>query len=167
MNKKQLGAFLKVMSKDDSRPILKTAYIDKYDDKYVLVSTDGYKLAAVYVDEDVEPILGKMIRREAIEKWYKLATGKSRLTGEELVAVSADDYAQHGSYESGEYVKWQSIIPQIERAGQDVMMFNAEFFKIIQDMDGSEGIKVELYGKLAPMVVKSERLLAVVMPMKQ
>lgn len=166
MNKKQVGAFLKIMSKDSSRPILNTAYIDRYEGRRVMVATDGYKLAAVYLDEDAEPIVGKLIRREAIEKWYKLATGKSRLTGEELVAVSADDYAQHGSYQEGKYPEWQRLVPTSEPEGQEVMHFNAEFMKIVQDMNGADSIQVELRGKLAPMMIKSEVSLAMVMPMK-
>src|SRR5690606_8876481 len=139
MNKKQVGAFLKVMGKDDMRPVLKTAYIDKYNDRLVMVATDGYKLSAVYLDEDAEPLLGRLIRREAIERWYKLATGKSRLTGEELVRVSADDYAQHNEYQDGTYPQWQALVPKGEIEGQGEMAFNAEFFKIVQDLEASDG----------------------------
>lgn len=167
MNKKQVGAFLKVMGKDEFRPTIRVAYVDKYENDYVLVATDGYKLAAVKMDEDVEPLVGKMIRREAIEKWYKLATGKSRLTGEELVAVSSDDYAQNNSYQEGTYPDWKKLIPSYEpEEGQTMMAFNAEFFKIVQDLDGENAIKVKLYGDLAPMVMKTERGVYIVMPMK-
>ena len=108
-----------------------------------------------------------MIRRNAIERWYKLATGKSRLTGEELVGVSADDYAQHGEYQDSNYPGWQALVPRGDTQSQHQMSFNAEFFKIVQDLNGAESTKVELYGPLSPMVVKSDVALSLVMPMKQ
>lgn len=166
MNKKQVGAFLKVMSKDDMRPILCTAKVDRYNDKLYLVATDGYKLAAIELDEYADEIEGKMIRRSAIERWYKLATGKDRLTGEELVRLSAEDYAMNDGYQEGNYPQWQSLVPTGEPEPQSTMHFNADYFKIIQDLDGEESIKVKLYGKLAPMVFETERGLYLVMPMK-
>lgn len=166
MNKKQVGALLKVMSKDDMRPILCSGYVDKFRDEVVLVVTDGYKLAAVKMGDDAEELMGKMIRRSAIERWYKLATGKSRLTGEELVHVASDDYGQHGSYRDGNFPQWQGLVPNEEPEKQDTMHFNADFFKVVQDLDGADSLEVKLYGKLAPMVVDTERGYYMVMPMK-
>lgn len=166
MNKKQVGALLKVMSKDGMRPTLCTGYVDTLDGRTVLVVTDGYKLAAVYMD-GAEELVGKMIRREAIERWYKLATGKSRLDGEELLAVASEDYGQHnGYYDDSKYPEWQKLIPQGTTEPQEGMAFNAEYFKIMQDLDGADSLEVSLYGKLAPMVIRTERGLYMVMPMK-
>lgn len=166
MNKKQVGALLKVISKDTTRPILCNAYVGTWNDTPVLVATDGYKLSVSYV-EGADELVGKLIRRDALERWYKLATGKDRLTGDELVRVSSDDYAQHGSYESGQYPDWASLIPLGEPSGQDTMAFNAEYFKIIQDLDGDDSLRVTLYGALSPMVVKTERGIYVIMPMRK
>lgn len=41
MNKKQLGAFLKVMGKDDTRPALMVAKVDRYDGKLGIVAKNG------------------------------------------------------------------------------------------------------------------------------
>lgn len=166
MNKKQLGAFLKVMGKDEARRALMQAKVDRYDDKLALIATNGYMLAAVFLDEDAEEIEGRVIRREALEKWYKLATGKSRLTGQELVAVSADDYAQHGSYSDVEFVPWQKVVPSSTLEGQSIMHFNADYFKTVQDLDGQDSIRVRLHGALAPMEFETERGYYLVMPMK-
>lgn len=166
MNKKQLGAFLKVMSKDDMRPILCTAKIDLYNEVPHLVATNGYVLAAVKLDEDASELVGKMIRRDALEKWYKLATGKSRLTSEELISVSSDDYAQHNGYQDGNYPQWQSLVPEGVSVSQPEMAFNADFFKIIQDLDGADSVKVELFGKLSPMKITTDSGMYLVMPMK-
>lgn len=165
MNKKQTLAFLKVMGKDISRDKLRSAYVDKWDDRVVLVTTNGYILAAIYMDEDAEPAVGKMIRREAIERWYKLATGKSRLTGDELVKVLNDDYTQEGSYKEGAYVDWKRLVMTSELAPQKRMRFNAEFFKIVQDVDGADDLTVELRGEVAPMNIHTDRGFYIVMPM--
>lgn len=165
MNKKQVAALLKVISKDETRPeALRCAYIDKLGDKVVLVATDGYKLAAINLTEDHEHLVGRLIRREAIEKWYKLSTGKSRLI-DEIEQVSNEDYATHGSYVE-KYVNWQTVLPSYEPDGQKQMKFNAEFFKIIQELDGTDDLVVTLYGDLAPMEIKTDRGYYLVMPMK-
>lgn len=168
LNKKQVGAFLKIMSKDDSRPVICSAKVDIYEDKAVLVATDGYVLTALNLDtEDATEIQGKMVRRSAFEKWYKLATGKDRLTTQELVRLSSEDYGDNGDYLSGEYPKWQGLVPTGEPEGQDVMSFNADFFKNVQDLQGSDGLTVTLYGKLAPMVIKNDAGVTLVMPRKK
>lgn len=165
MNKKQVGALLKVMSKDTTRPAMCAGYVDSYEGKTVLVATDGYAMAIVNM-EGAKELEGKLIRREAIEKWYKLATSKSRLTGEELVHVSADDYAQHGEYSRYNYVPWKDILPRGETQPQASMKFNAEYFKTMQDIEGVPATRVELYGALKPMVMRGELGTYIVMPMK-
>lgn len=174
MNKKQVAALLKVMSKDDTRPVLCSGYVDKFEDSVVLVVTDGYSLAAVKMN-GADELVGKIIRRDAIERWYKLTDGKSRLTGEELVRVSSDDYAHHGEYFDNEgmtsgttrYPEWQKLVPSGEQQPQEAMSFNAEYMKQVQDLDGSDGLTVALYGKLAPMVVRTNNGLYLVMPRKR
>lgn len=168
MNKKQVAAFLKIMSKDDSRPVLCTAYVDKFEDRVVLVATDAYRLSAVYLEGDeAEELVGKLIRRTAIERWYKLATGKSRLTAEELKVVANEDVALNGGEFDGKYPEWQKLVPTTELDGQKKMAFNAEFFKAVQDLNDTENVTVELRGILAPMVVRSNVSYSMVMPIKQ
>lgn len=167
LNKKQVGALLKVMGKDESRAILTSVYIDKWGDDTVLVATNGYIMAILQLDpEDAEPLVGKMIRREAIERWYKLATGKSRLNTMELVQVSSDDYAQHGEYQTGEYPRWQSVVPSGVADGADEIAFNADLAKTLQDLDGSEGLMWTVYGKLRPLMANTDNGTYLVMPVK-
>jgi len=167
LKKTQVGALLKVISKDEMKPILTNAYIDKWGDDTVLVATNGYVFAALYLDtEDAEPLVGKLIRREAFEKWYKLATGKDRLTTQELVRLSSDDYAQHGAYAEGTYPEWKKIVPEGIGESQFEMIFNADFVKVLQDLEDAEGMKWELTGKLTPMVSRTEKGTYLLMPRK-
>ena len=167
MNKKQVGALLKVMGKDEMRPILASVYIDKWGDDTVMVATNGYVMAILQLDtEDAEPLVGKMIRREAIERWYKLATGKSRLNTMELVQVAAEDYGRHGSYQDGKYPTWQSVVPSGIADGADTIAFNADLAKTLQDLDGSEGLAWTVYGKLQPLMANTDNGTYLLMPKK-
>jgi len=166
MNRKQVYNFLKVMMKDKSRAGLEVAYVDDLYGKPVLVATDGYILTAVYLGEEAKDYVGKRISREAIEKWYKLADGKSRLTAESLQDLMEDD-AHNGWQPVGEYPKWQQLIPSTDSAMQDMSMaFNADFVKVVQDLNNSQGVHIKLYGKLAPMVIDDEVSFSLIMPMK-
>lgn len=167
MNKKQVTAFLKIVSKDKGRETLTNAYIDEYDGRTVMVGTDGYKLAMIYLDEDADNLRGKMIRRDALERWARAASGKDRLTGEALQEVSRADYALHNGYYDGKYPDWKKVIPTGEKVPQDSMTFNGEFAKIIQDLDGGDGVTLELYGAISPMVARTELGIYIIMPMYQ
>lgn len=167
MNKKQVGAFLKVMDKDEMRPILASVYIDRWHDGIVMVATNGYIMAILPLDtEDAEPLVGKMIRREAIERWYKLATGKSRLDTMELVQVASEDYGRHGNYQEGNYPKWQGVVPSGIADGADTIAFNADLAKTLQDLDGSDGLVWTVYGKLQPLMASTDNGTYLLMPMK-
>ena len=167
LNKKQVGALLKVMGKDDMRPILASVYVDKWGDDTVMVATNGYIMAILPLDnEDAEELVGKMIRREAIERWYKLATGKSRLNTMELVQVASEDYGQHGSYREGNYPTWQSVVPSSIADGADTIAFNADLAKTLQDLDGSDGLVWTVYGKLQPLMASTDNGTYLLMPRK-
>lgn len=167
LKKAQVGALLKVMGKDEGRSVLMHAKIDMWDDKAVLVVTDGYVLAMLYIDsEDAQPIMGKLIRRDAIERWYKLATGRNRLTTQELVAVSNDDYAKHGEYANPSYPIWKNIIPTGNSVEQTQVKFNADYLKTLQDLHDDGALSWELTGRLAPMVSRTDKGIYLVTPIK-
>lgn len=164
MNRKQVNAFLKVMSKDTSRPVLCSTLIDKFNDKPVMVVTDGYILAAVYLDYVDDSYIGKRITRAAIEKWYKLADGKSRLTGDSIQELMEDD-VHNGRDLYGDYPKWQGIVPK-EHAAVDTIAFNADFAKTLQDLNGKDGLTYKLSGKLGAMVSDTDVAFCMLMPLK-
>ena len=166
MDKKQVAAFLKIMSKDETRPILNCGYVDVLNDQVVLVATDGYKMTAVYVDDDALDLVGTKIRRSAFERWYKLADGKSRLTGEELVQLASEDYGMNNGYMDGDYPNWKGLIPEGVTTSIPEVKFNAEFFKIIQDLNSDTNVVVEFHGPLSPMVIDHEKSYSLVTPMK-
>lgn len=162
MNRKQVNAFLKIMSKDKFRPVLCSALIDKLNNKDVLVATDGYVLTAVYLEYVDDSYIGKRISREAIERWYKLADGKSILNGDTLQELMEDD-AYNGRDLYGDYPKWQQLVPR-ESQPTDSIAFNADFAKKVQDLNGVDGLTYTLNGKLGAMVSDTDVAYTMLMP---
>jgi hypothetical protein len=109
--------------------------------------------------DDADDYVGKLISRVDIEKWYKLATGTSRFNTQELVDL------YDGTDNAFEFPKWQNLIPT-EIEGMDKITFNADYMKVMQDLDGSKGMTWGLTGRLRPIKAETDRGLYVVMPMK-
>ena len=170
MDRKQVNAFLKVMSKDKTRPVLCSAYIDEYKGKGVLVATDGYVLVAVRLEDIEQDHIGKRVSREAVERWYKLADGRSRLSGADLQEMMEFDQFNK-SYLDGVYPQWQQLVPSkvdVDAFISDTSIsFNANYAKILQDVRGIDCLTLKMYGKLAPMVHEDETGLYILMPMKE
>lgn len=165
MNRKQVNAFLKIMSKDTSRPVLCSTLVDSFRGKAALVAIDGYVLTAVYLGETDDSYIGKRITRTAIEKWYKLADGKSRLTGETIQELMEDD-VHNGRELYGDFPKWQQIVPK-ESQAVDTIAFNADFAKTVQDLNAVDGLTLTLNGKLGAMVSDTEVAYTLIMPLKR
>lgn len=167
LTKKQVGALLKVMSNDTSRPILNGVHIDEYKGKHVMVATNGYILTALELDVE-NPLdfkMGTFVRRSALEKWYKLATGKNRLTTEELVKVSAEDYADNNGYQQGQYPDWKNILPDEKGIETLELTFNADYMKTMQDL-ADKPLTYRFNGKLGALVAKNNNDLYVIMPLR-
>ena len=167
MNKKQVGALLKIISKDTAREVLTLAHIAEYDGEIVLQGTDGYVLAMIKLDkEDAQEYVGKSIRRASLEKWYKLATGKSRLDTQELINVLNEDYGQYGEFEGSQYPDFKVVLDNAKLKEVDEIVFNADFAKNLQDLNNGNALRYKMHGKLAPLIAKSDLGTFVLMPMK-
>ena len=165
MNRKQVNAFLKIMSKDTSRPVLCSTLVDEFNGKRGLAATDGYVLTIAYLDDVDDSYVGKRITRTAIEKWYKLADGKSRLTGETIQELMEDD-VHNGRELYGDFPKWQQIVPK-ESQAVDTIAFNADFAKTVQDLNAVDGLTYTLNGKLGAMVSDTDVAYTMLMPLKR
>ena len=164
MNKKQLGAFLKVVYKGKDRPALTNILIDRIKGKTCLVGTNGVMLAAVFVD-GLDEWVGRQIARIDLEASHKAMTSRvSDLFGANEVAEIMDN----GRNVTTKFPDYMSLItPYLEGepTGQARMRFNADFFKVIQDLNSEDSLTINLYGETKPMVFKSERGIYIVMPM--
>ena len=166
LNKKQVGALLKVIGSDTSRQALCQVKIDTWGDRAVLVAVNGYIMCALFLDKELaEPIQGKLIRRDAIDRWYRLATGKNKFNTSELTEILNDDYTQNGGYSDLTFPEWKKVMPMnFENAGS--IKFMAEYAKTLQDLDGGEGMRYMLNTDKGAMRADTPRGIYILMPMK-
>lgn len=172
LTKRQVGALLEVLSKDEARPILQHAKIDMYKGKPVLVATDSYKMCILSLSDDVTPIMGHVVHRSDLLKWYKLASHKDVLRDTDLFGMHrADDQAMFKSdnADKSEYPKWQPILDRGKEAPETIsaISFNAEYVATMQKLSGTEGgLRWEFTGRLDPMICNMNDDIYVVMPLK-
>ena len=159
LTKKQVNSLLKVMYKGKDRAALECLAITRYGDDgdIVAVASNGYSLAALYLDvEEAEKIVTLKLRRDALETWYKLAQARDTLDTAGLVKLFDDDYQRHGSHLDVSYPDWTKLLDVANERPSEIT-FNAEYAKHLQDLDGSDGLKYRVNGYLKPMIAYNER----------
>lgn len=166
MNKKQVAALLKVISKDTMRPALTNVVIDKWNDDVYMIATNAYCMALMKLDDEAEQFVGQVLRRTAIERWYKLAGSKDTLTAETLPELFNDDYSQNGSYSEYPAFPWAKVMPDAVRASTSVITFNGEYSKVLQELDGSDMLTYSLGNDIDAMIAETERGIYILMPIK-
>lgn len=162
LTKKQVKAFLEVLSSDESRPVLTHAKIDMLDGTPVLIGTDSYKLAALKLTDDILPEMGSLVPRESLVKWYKLASNKDYLTEVELITMAIPEE------EVGKYPEWQRLVPDVKDiVDLPNIRINAGYMFTLQTLVEMPGLEWEFYGPLAPVVSRYNGNLLIVMPLKK
>lgn len=164
LTKKQVKAFLEVLSSDDTRPILTQASIELYNDVSHLVATDSYKLAAIPVN-GVSDIIGKRIPREELVKWYKLAGNKDLFTDENVRELATIDPEEHGKYPA-----WQEIVPKLDEETTPQHSFGAQAsymltMEKLSEQDG--GMYWDFYKDHVMLVNRTNGSLYVVMELRK
>lgn len=159
LTRKQVKALLDVISSDETRPVLNNLVIDKYENKIVAVATDGYKLVAL--DTEIsEDHLGKVVSRENLIKWYKLANAKDRLDDKWLLEMTEELNA--------DYPKWQDLIPKGDPTPSNQICLDAQYLLTMSTLADSHLI-LNFYNKdnhVAPIVSRANNGLYVIMPVR-
>jgi hypothetical protein len=171
LSKKQVKAFLEVISSDETRPVLTHAKIDELEGQPVLIGTDSYKLAAIKLTDDILPKMGSLIPRAELVKWYKLASNKDYLTETELLEMAIPDDQGFGE-DKTQYPKWQKLVPSEDtRTELTGICINADFMATMQILSGSDGysggMPWEFYGSLSPVISRKDGSIYLVMPLKK
>lgn len=164
LTKKQVKAFLEVLSSDEVRPILTQASIELYNDITHLVATDSYKLVAIPVN-GVSDMVGKRIPRAELVKWYKLAGTKDYFTDENVRELATIDPEEHGKYP-----EWQKLIPTDteEPFAQTGMGVQASFLVTMENLAGqSGGMYWDFYKDHSMIVAKENSCIYVVMELRK
>lgn len=128
LTKKQVGALLKFMPSDGVRPAIEQLHIETYNGRTVAVALDGRQLVALYVDF-ADDAVGRVVKRDELVKWYKLATAKSRLDDNalfELLAPAETDASQ--------FTDWQQLVID-EPAPATQLFYNADFLANAQQLN--------------------------------
>lgn len=158
LNKKQVGALLKVLSSDKTRPVLmELAICADSSDQTVLVATDGYVLAALPA-ADLKDLRGKSITRDSLTRWYKLASTRDALSAGELKDIAGEP--------SGMYPNWNALIDQQHPSEIASVIVNAEFMAIMQKLAGDEPLKYKFHGPHGALIADRDGARYVVMPLK-
>lgn len=161
MNRKQIGALLKIASKDASRPVLTSVHVDVYEGKTCLVATDGYILAMRYL-EGIDSHVGETIPRKLMERWYKLADNKSWFDAETVDEMFTDKDYKPSDYK---YPNYKSLIPTSNHSTNRRVNFNAELALALQKVSGKPGLEWEFYGEREPITAKDETGIYLLMPL--
>lgn len=157
LTRSQVKAWLDTMSDDTSRPVLNAAYIDQYDNRTVLVTTDGYVLTAMDAP-GLKDSVGKFITRLDLVKWYKLANSKSLFTDEEALTLVSDVV-------EGKYPEWQKLIPT-EMGALPSVTINAKYMLSMQTINNAP-LKWDFgTDKFKPVIARANDNLYVIMPLK-
>jgi DNA polymerase III sliding clamp (beta) subunit (PCNA family) len=139
LTKKQVAAFLEVISSDSSRPILTTASVElrensAYQNEVFLVATDGYVLAALMLPKSFEKHAKKVITRAELIKWYKLASSKDLFTDETLEPLLVES--------DGNYPDWQKLMPTKSEPVTSVtkISLNAKYMMTMQKLNNEQPV---------------------------
>ena len=161
LTKKQVKAFLEVISSDTSRPVICTAKVDTYEGRTVLIATDGYQLAALDAP-GLKGHEGKLIDRTELIKWYKLAGTKDRLDEKALIEMpnARDDDKWYG-----EYPEWVKIIEAQAPGEIAKVILNANYMLNMQIL-ADKPLPYTANGQRGAVIAYEDNNLYVIMPLK-
>lgn len=164
LSKRQVKALLDVISKDESRPILTYAKLDIYKGKPVLVATDSYHMVVLPLTDTILPEAteGKLISRDDLTKWYKLAENRELLGDLELATMAQDEA------EVGKYPAYAKLIEGFTPQAVSFISFNPDYIANMQTLAGigRSGLKWQFHGVLGAMLAELDGAMYIVMPMK-
>lgn len=147
LTKKQMNAFLNVLSNDESREILTQAAICEYEKIVYLVATDSYKLCALQLTDDLKDLVGKRIEKSELIKWYKLADHKSMFTEDDVRELATDLEKP--------YPKWQDLMPEAKDLPQACtsVFVDPNHLVTMAKLSETTGLLYEFHGHLGGQLV--------------
>lgn len=154
LTRKQVKAYLDVLSNDDYRPALCRAAISLKDGKPYLAATNSYILAALKLDDSYSELVGKCVLREELVKWYKLADGKSVLTDDVLKDMLVDN--------AEKFPGWDALVPKSTTATESIGFHPKYAVALCAVAD--QDLNWKLNGTTGPMLAETSRGIYMLMP---
>lgn len=159
LSKKQVGAIVKVLDKNPTRPMLEYLRIDTMTDQpnLVAVATNGFVMMVFQTSLEAEThkeLVGKGVQVNSFKKWYATAGSKDTF-GEALLTELAKDINQ--SFD------WQRAIPT-EPAPIDLVAIDPVLMRSLQDV-ADKPLFYTTYGEGKPVVAKRDGNTYLLMPL--
>lgn len=143
LRRKQIKALLDVMGSDKTREPLTRCVIDKLDDQYYLVATDGYKLVALKLKSEIngEALENRHIKRNDLITYYKLADTNSVFNEQTIAELSKMTLSG-----DQKFPMWQDVYKSIiaKQNPKDNILFNANYLITMQILNDNIPINYKI-----------------------
>jgi hypothetical protein len=163
LNKRQVKSLLDIISKEEHRHIINCVTVQEVDGKFYLVATDSYKMALLVVDsEELLEFKDKLLNREVLTRWYKLASAKDYLTERTLVGMFKDG----DNLVSGDYPRVEGLM-NVTPTPVDGFKFNASYMLSLETLNGGEPLEYKTSGYRSPAIAEHDGNKFVIMPINK
>lgn len=163
LNKRQVKSLLDIISKEEHRHVINCVTVQEVDGKFYLVATDSYKMALLAVEsEELLKFKDKLLNREALTKWYKLASAKNYLTEDTLAKMFEEESKQV----SGDYPRVEGLI-NITPTPVDGFKFNASYMLSLETLNSGKPLEYKTSGYASPAIAEHDGNKFVIMPVKR
>lgn len=165
LNKRQVKSLLDIISKEEHRHIINCVTVQEVGGKFYLVATDSYKMALLAVEsEELLKFKDKLLNREALTKWYKLASAKNYLTERTLVEMFKDE--SNLNLVSGDYPRVEKLI-NVTPTPVDGFKFNASYMLSLETLNGGEPLEYKTSGYASPAIAEHDGNKFIIMPISK
>lgn len=163
LNKRQVKSLLDIISKEEHRHVINCVTVQEVDGKFYLVATDSYKMAMLEVEsEELLKFKDKLLNREALTKWYKLASAKNYLTEDTLAKMFEEESKQV----SGDYPRVEGLM-NVTPTPVDGFKFNANYMLSLETLNGGEPLEYKTSGYRSPAIAEHDGNKFVIMPINK
>ena len=163
LSKRQVKSLLDIISKEEHRHIINCVTVQEVDGKFYLVATDSYKMAMLEVEsEELLKFKDKLLNREALTKWYKLASAKNYLTEDTLAKM----FGEESNLVSGDYPRVEGLM-NVTPTPVDGFKFNASYMLSLETLNGGEPLEYKTSGYASPAIAEHDGNKFVIMPVKR
>lgn len=161
LNKKQVGAVIKILSNHPDRPMMEYLRIDTMDNQpnLVTVATNGFVMAVIQTGLSAEVhrnLIGKGVHLDEFKRWYATASNKD-LFGEEQVMEATTDI----NYP----FDWHRAIPATPAPVNQVFV-DPDLMKLLEGAAGTP-LCYTAYGDNTALIAKEAGNMYLIMPKLQ
>lgn len=152
LTKSQVKQILDMLKINEHISAIYQAWWTKIDDQSYFVATDSYTMVLLKTDTYNNGV----VSFDDLNRWYKLADGKSRLNDVEAVDLATDKKIEPPKIEQ---------LIKVDSAPIDELGFNATYALRLEKIAG-ESLRYTLTGKTNPMIAETTTGKFILMPLR-